>query len=311
MLFRRILLPLDNSASGEASICYAKGIASAANAELHLLHVVKEPQLRCYRYEWPTNARVPISAKLPAPSRLILPGRPAQTIVDYANHIDADLIIMPTRGHGILGQLFCGSTTMDVIRNTTRPVWVLKRSLTNGEPYSCKRIVCGIELNTEGQEVLRYAARAAAAWNADLVIVHAIPGMSDAMLMLYGLDDTGEIELLPEVARRKIESMAAHIQVPFQLEVSIDDPAQYLRRAAKKHRADLVIIGRGRNTNPWSIGANIGEIIARSNSPVITYRPRTATRPTRGKGQQVTARNPYIVLPFEQPTTCEPVHSTV
>ena len=105
--------------------------------------------------------------------------------------------------------------------------------------------------------------------------------------------------------------MAAHIQVPFQLEVSIDDPAQYLRRAAKKHRADLVIIGRGRNTNPWSIGANIGEIIARSNTPVITYRPRISVEPTRGKGQQVTARDPYIVVPFEQPAGCEPVHPTV
>jgi nucleotide-binding universal stress UspA family protein len=310
-VFQKILLPVDNSTAPGASIRYAKQIASAANAELHLLHVARESEFREYRFDWPTEADLSPLTTLPRGSRLILPGNPAQTIVDYADHLGADLIMMPTRGRGILGQLLFGSTTMDVLRRTTLPVWVVKRrSVMANDTFSRRRIVCGIELGKEGQAVLNYAGRAAAAWNADLVIVHAIPGMSDAMLMLYGLDETGEIELLPDAARRKIRSMAAHIRVPFQLDVSIADPAEYLRRAAKAHRADLVIVGRGRHTNEWSIGANIGDIIARSDCPVITYRPGMSAGLTRGRMRQVTTRKPHAVAPpVEQPSGLEPVHT--
>jgi len=288
----------------EVSIRYANQLASATNAELHLLHVARESVFADYRFDWPTQAERPTVA---GGSRLILTGSPAQTIVDYADHLGADLIMMPTRGYGTMRQLLFGSTTMDVLRRTTLPVWVVKRRLVMAnDTLSRRRIVCGIDLGKEGQAVLNYAGRTAAAWNADLVIVHAVPEMSDAMLMLYGLDETGEIELRPDAARRKITSMAAHIRVPFEVDVSIADPADYLRRAAKAHHAALVIVGRGRHTNEWSIGTNIGRIIARSHSPVITYRPRMLA----GRMRQVRARRPHaIASPFEQPNVLEPVHA--
>ena len=307
-MFKKILLPVDNSTTAGASIRYASQIASTANAELHLLHVGSESEFRRYQFDWPTDADVSPGTTRLVSSRLILPGSPAQTIVDYADHIGADLIMMPTRGYGTMGQLLFGSTTMDVLRRTTLPVWVVKkRGMMANHTSSRRRIVCGIDLGNEGQAVLNCAGRAAAAWSADLVIVHAIPAMSDAMLMLYGLDETGEIELLPDAARSKIRSMAAHIRVPFQVDVSIADPADYLRRAAKAHRADLVIVGRGRHTNEWSTGTNIGDIIARSDRPVITYRPGKVAGLTRGSLRQIAARKPQAVAPpFAQPSGVEP-----
>ena len=312
-MFQKILLPVDNSTGSEASIRYANQLALAASAELHLLHVAKESEFPLYRFDWPIEADRPAITTLARGSRLILPGSPAETIVDYADHLGADLILMPTRGRSALGQLLFGSTTMDVLRRTKLPVWVVKRrSVTADDTFSFRRIVCGIELGNQGEAVLNYAERAAAAWNAELVIVHAIPAISDAMLMLYGLDETGEIELRPDAARRKIRSMAGHIRVPFQVDVNIADPADYLRRAAKAHRADLVIVGRGRDTNEWSIGANIGGIIARSDCPVITYRPGMLAGLTRGRMRQVTTRKPHAVAsPLEQPSGVEPVHVAV
>jgi nucleotide-binding universal stress UspA family protein len=292
VLFRKILLPV-HANTAEAAVQYAKQIASAARAELCLLHVVKESRYRSHRYHWPQEAYVPAISRIPRPDRLIVPGRPAEMIVAYADHIEADLILMPTRGYGQLGQLLFGSTTMDVIRSTKRAVWVAKKPLLNVErPFFCKRIVCGIDCTSEGQAVLNYAVRAAAAWHADLVVVHAIPGISGAMLVRYGLDETDDVELLPKAACRRIQSMGAHLTFPFDVDVRIGDPAECLSRAVKKWPADLIIVGRGKCTNRWSVGANIGEIIARSTCPLITYRPGMLDATPYSGRHKTSARHP-------------------
>jgi nucleotide-binding universal stress UspA family protein len=264
-MLRKILLPVD-AKTASAAVRYARQIASAARAELYLLHVVKKSRYRSYRYDWPEEADEHAWSGFPRLGRLILPGSPAQMIVAYADRIDAELILMPTRGYGQLGQFFLGSTIMDVIRSTTRTVWVTRKPVLNLEvPFSCKRIVCGIDVNSEGYAVLHRAVKTAATWNADLIIVHAIPGLSDAVLTRYGLEGSDDIEMLSKAARRKIRSMGRAASYPFQVEVTIGDPVDTVSRATRKWSADLVIIGRGKRTNGWNVGPNIGEIIARSS----------------------------------------------
>src|SRR3712207_4249260 len=103
-MFRKILLPVDAHTTEDA-VRYAGQVASTSGAELCLLHVAKESWYRSRQYSWPQEAYAwPISG-LPPPSRLILPGKPGEMIVAYADHIEADLILMPTRGHGPLLEL--------------------------------------------------------------------------------------------------------------------------------------------------------------------------------------------------------------
>ena len=52
----------------------------------------------------------------------VVSGKPAERIVSYADEVDADLIIMLSRRYGTLRQLIFGSTTMDVVRLTSRSV---------------------------------------------------------------------------------------------------------------------------------------------------------------------------------------------
>jgi hypothetical protein len=131
--------------TSEGVVQYAGQIASAAGSKLSLLHIGKDS--------------------------LILPGGAAAAIIAYAKQIDADLVLVPTRGYGPLGQLLFGCTAMDVIRGTTRAVWVIKDAhLSVERPHPCKRIACGINITSEGQAVLNYAAAVAAAWHAELIV---------------------------------------------------------------------------------------------------------------------------------------------
>jgi nucleotide-binding universal stress UspA family protein len=216
--------------------------------------------------------------------------------VEYADRVDADLILMPTRGRGLLGQILFGSTTMDVLRITDRPVWAAKPEAIRSErPARCSRILCGVELGAKGESVLSYAAQWAAACAGELLIAHAVPEISEAMLALYGVDESGEIELLPEKARRGLAAMAAKIGVPCEVEAQVGDAAGILRTLAKHWSADVVIAGRGGGNNARRLGANIGDIIAQAPCPVIAYAERSCGgRPPRRRalGRVAAARRP-------------------
>ncbi|WP_226480486.1 universal stress protein [Natrinema amylolyticum] len=52
-------------------------------------------------------------------------GEPAEEIVDYADSVDADTIVLPTRERSPVGKAVFGSVTQQVMLETDRPVTVL------------------------------------------------------------------------------------------------------------------------------------------------------------------------------------------
>ena len=60
----------------------------------------------------------------------VLFGEPGATIADYADDVDADLVVMPSHGFHGLDRLLLGSTTERVLRHTKAPVLVLRRKDT-------------------------------------------------------------------------------------------------------------------------------------------------------------------------------------
>jgi nucleotide-binding universal stress UspA family protein len=56
----------------------------------------------------------------------LLAGDPAKEIVAYANSVDADLIVVGSRGFGAVSGALLGSVSRGVLRRTTRPVLVVR-----------------------------------------------------------------------------------------------------------------------------------------------------------------------------------------
>lgn len=278
---RRILLPLDLARDCQQQIRYGIEVASTMRAELFLLHVTRPD--RCGRRpEWPAKweSRTGDQA-VPAPMT-VLSGNPAEKIAQYANTIDADFILMPTRGRGFLGQILFGSATTDLLRIVNRPLWIAKpASVAAAEPVRAKRILCCVEFGSQGEAVLRYAADLAAVSDGEVLVVHAVPEISEATMMTI-LDDCGEVELRADRAEERLAAMTATIDVPYQVEVKTGDVAAIMRRLAKRWRADVVVAGRGRRTNLRQLGPNISDIIVRAPCPVIAYPGRRRRLGVRG-----------------------------
>lgn len=56
---------------------------------------------------------------------LVKEGTPWRTILDVAEAMDADVIVMGTRTHSSLGQFLLGSTANKVMQHSTRPVLIV------------------------------------------------------------------------------------------------------------------------------------------------------------------------------------------
>ena len=57
----------------------------------------------------------------------VLAGDPGQQIVEYAEQVGADLIVIPSHGYSGIQRLMLGSTTERVVRHASCPVYVLRR----------------------------------------------------------------------------------------------------------------------------------------------------------------------------------------
>ena len=153
-----ILVPIDFSDVTPPVIDLARQLAKALDAKIHLIHV-KEltaattpgtlgyglagmPELapmsgvpvpgfepmpgttpedegqKSKLAKWQEEiARDGIKVSLHQPS-----GAVAEEILDQANRLNADLIVMGTHGHGAMYNLLVGSATKGVLKHSTRPV---------------------------------------------------------------------------------------------------------------------------------------------------------------------------------------------
>ena len=141
MTYKRILVPVDGSATSSNGLDEAARIARESGSRLLLLHVVDDT----VAFSSPEGAGVNVvldalrasgrsalgeaaeyarRARLQAKTLLVdnFTGRVAEAIVDQAKRWRADLIVMGTHGRRGMDRLLLGSNAELVVRNSTIPV---------------------------------------------------------------------------------------------------------------------------------------------------------------------------------------------
>lgn len=136
---KRILVPIDSSEIAERAMQEAIKVNRFGEAEMHVLYVADINKLAINAYlsgnvlleigkagERILNAaleKFPESMKV---VKVYRTGDPAETITEYAKEIDADLIIMGSRGLGLVRGVLLGSVSKYVLERTKCPVLIVK-----------------------------------------------------------------------------------------------------------------------------------------------------------------------------------------
>ena len=140
---RVVVVGIDGS--DHSLMALRRGIADAAlrQADLHVLYVtdvtpavfhlpdsskVSTTDLATVEREKAWEQAQPFLDSSPAPTRRVeLDGNPADAIVDYCQQVDAELLILGTRGRGKLATTFLGSTSLRALERSHCDVLIVKR----------------------------------------------------------------------------------------------------------------------------------------------------------------------------------------
>ncbi|MFB6090444.1 MAG: universal stress protein [Halobellus sp.] len=137
-MYQTILVPTDGSEQAESALDHAVGLAREHDATLHLLYVADSNR------DSVTTLGGEVVDALEREGERILEdaaerlggtvdlvdavetGDPVETILDYADRVDADVIVMGTHGRRGLDRYLLGSTTERVVRRASVPVLTIR-----------------------------------------------------------------------------------------------------------------------------------------------------------------------------------------
>jgi nucleotide-binding universal stress UspA family protein len=139
---KNILVAVDTSDYSEMVIARASAIALAFSADVHVISVVELPKMvaseaeigiqevRIQEEDYRENQkrlmdRYLVERELHIVAK-VLHGEPADKIVEYANSIRADLIVMGSKALGKVHRFLLGSVSEDVARNAKCSVMIAR-----------------------------------------------------------------------------------------------------------------------------------------------------------------------------------------
>ena len=270
----KFLFPVDFSDQCKLSIPYVTDVTRRLRARLHFLHSVDERFGRegmdleevCLEQAKELAA---FAAQLPGGQycpQAVTYGSPATAIVNYAKRQDIEAIIMPTKGQGALRRMFVGSVTLEVLRKTHCAVWT---QTGIGEPHvRWSPVLCAIDLEFGSEEVLTYASCLADTFHAKLIVIHAVPPMSDGAL--WHASDL-PAALSDSVAEQKLRTLLQTADILAEPVIRTGGVVEVVREAAERTGAQLLVIGRGgRARTTASLGGNTFNLIRNSPCAVVS-----------------------------------------
>jgi nucleotide-binding universal stress UspA family protein len=138
-MFKRILVPLEHSATDDTIITYVRGLARAAHASLLLIHVADGwaarnlKQLGLKESEEMKDDRAYLQSVCDGLRQdgydceaVLAAGDPAREIADTAAREHCDLIAMATHGHRGLNDLVRGTVATELRHITMIPVLMVR-----------------------------------------------------------------------------------------------------------------------------------------------------------------------------------------
>lgn len=165
---KKILVPIDFSKPSEYAAKMATKIAKKTAATVYLIHLIELPSgvvdmgasskfsiPESMLYLRKTKEKIVAFKEKNFPKDLkieyfIKINTPFEGIKKYAHKIDADLIVMGSKGHSEFEEIMIGSNTEKVVRTSTIPVIIVKK---DDENFKLKNLVFASNFKKEDKAV--------------------------------------------------------------------------------------------------------------------------------------------------------------
>jgi nucleotide-binding universal stress UspA family protein len=290
----RVLCPVDFSDASKHALDHAVMIAAWYRARITALHVrhpavlaeppilfaefagdaaatLEDAEVRLHDWLCPVRA-----AGVPCDVMVVDGSSPAARIVDAAERIGADLIVMGTHGRTGFERLLLGSVTEKVLRTTRRPVVTVPPPSVSTSILPFKRVLCGVDFSEASIEGLRLAASIATESDSTLTILHVIepPQGSDSLETLPFDMVSYRAAVQEDATKRLVALISDDLRQACRPETRIAQgrPYEQILAAAADGHADLIVLGvHGRNAVGLALfGSTTNQVVRRASCPVLT-----------------------------------------
>jgi nucleotide-binding universal stress UspA family protein len=294
----RFLVPLDGSRLAESVLPVVQQVASRFHAQVTLLHIVEkhpptvihgEPHLtsvaqaQAYLEEIATRLR---SSALAVEVHVHRDKEDdvARSIVQHAQEVNADLVIMCTHGHGGLRELLFGSNAQQALQQGTQSILLLfPREDGSVYPFNLQRILVPLDGTAAHEPALPVAITIARTFGAELHLVLVIPTLATlsgeqavsglllptTMRAVLDLAQQGAADYLEQaVARCRAEGVVA------QAEVLRGDIVSEVLGLAQRLNVDLIVLASHGRTGLDALltGSVASRIAGRRIRPLLLVR---------------------------------------
>jgi nucleotide-binding universal stress UspA family protein len=207
-------------------------------------------------------------------------GRAADVIQAIADEVDADLIVLGSRGRGQIASMLLGSVSAEVADQARRSVLVARGSA-----------VSRLLVATDGSKCASILPDTLAEWGSfrglPALALSVAPVDSPAFKLLVTLYTLGNepAELRPdalqELHHRYATELAGRLTehgIPAAAEVRLGDAAHEIIAAASARQADLVVTGSRclHGLDRWLLGSVARNVLLHSHTSVLIVRPKAA-----------------------------------
>jgi nucleotide-binding universal stress UspA family protein len=301
---RRILCPVDYSEFSRRALDHAMAIARWYDATVTVLYV--NPVLEAVAYS-PVGPMIPSSllvqhdrpamlralrsfalaeAASAVPIELeILEGRPVTEIVERAEKISCDLLVLGTHGHSGFDRLMLGSVAETVLRKASCPVLTVPSHAPDAVPIPpslFKDILCAVDFSAASIRALNYAMAFAKEADAHLTALHVLelpPGTPDDFE-----DDLNQRpslrKLLDDTSKERKERLDGLIPQEAVTYCTIETmlakgkPHREILRTASEQHAGLIVMGvHGHGgVDVMLFGSTTQQVVRNATCPVLTLR---------------------------------------
>jgi nucleotide-binding universal stress UspA family protein len=289
----RILCPVDLSEYSARAVAHAVAMARWYEARLTMLHVwvnltpIDLPPLvleedergklldEMARFTGP-HAGVSIDFHVREASDV------QQGILDHAEALGADLLVLGSHGRKGVQRLLLGSVTERLLRKVACPLMVVPHDAPDAErdgSVRFKTILCPVDFSEDSLTALTYALSIAQETDATLIVMHAIeipPELSGYMLPADFDPDAIRTTAISASLERLRDLIPDSVRTFCTVETMVVEGAAYrqvLKVAADRH-SDLIVMGvHGRGALDLLVfGSNTARVTRAATCPVLVLR---------------------------------------
>jgi len=293
---RRILCPIDFSEPSRHAFDHAVAIARAFGATVTALHAVPPvpPPIAAIESLYPAIALAavddlaefrrdvdafvaPENGGVPVES-VAVGGYAAQEIVEMAQQLPADLLVMGTHGRSGFDRLVMGSVTEKVLRWAPCPVLTVPPRVPDAVPFApalFSRILCAVDFTPSSLKALEYAGSLVGKSTARLRLVHVHEPASVFEPVMADASGAGVVDdrQALEAAHHRLGDLARSVPRAVGEVVASGKPYREILRLAAEQQSDLIVIGvHGGRPGLPAFGSTTNQVVRQATCPVLSLR---------------------------------------